>query len=79
LRRIEHLVGTARERAVGETCGRLSPLLAGDTCPTPDRLLMWDARFKGTSRGWLREGATANTPAAVKGQIEKLLSRGASS
>lgn len=40
---------------------------------------MWDARFKGTSRGWLREGATANTPAAVKGQIEKLLSRGASS
>lgn len=72
LTRIERLVGTARERAIAETYRRLSPLLTGDIGSTLDRLLVREPRLKGTPLGWLREGATANTPIAVKGQIEKL-------
>ncbi len=72
LSRLERLVGTARERAVGEMYRRLSPLLAGDISTTLDRLLVREARLKGTPLGWLREGATANTPTAIRGQIEKL-------
>ncbi|MDP9353350.1 MAG: Tn3 family transposase [Chloroflexota bacterium] len=72
LSRLKRLVGTARERAVGEMYRRLSPLLAGDISTTLDRLLVREARLKGTPLGWLREGATANTPTAIRGQIEKL-------
>ncbi len=72
LTRIERLVGAARDRAVGETYRRLSPLLAGAMDRSLDGLLVREARLKGTPLGWLREGATANTPTAVKGQIEKL-------
>lgn len=72
LSRLERLVGTARERAVAETYRRLSPFLAGETSATLDGLLEREARLKGTPLGWLRESATANTPTAIRGQIEKL-------
>jgi hypothetical protein len=65
-------IATARERAREETWARIEPLLGGTRRGELDRLLKVDPVLGRTRLAWLGAGTVAATPAAVKGELEKL-------
>ena len=65
-------VATARDRARDETWGRLAPMLTAFRRAELDRLLAVDPVLGRTRLTWLGNGPVAATPAAVKGELEKL-------
>ena len=65
-------VATARKRARKETWQRLEPMLAGFLRRELDGMLVPDPLLGRTRLAWLGTGPTASTPAAVKGELEKL-------
>jgi TnpA family transposase len=70
--RLERMVATARQRAQRETLQRLAPLLTEASRTRLDRLLVPDGATGRTPLTWLRQGATANSPAAILTTLEKL-------
>lgn len=68
---LEH-VATARVRAREETSLRLAPLLTDRLCDELDGLLVVGADLARTRLAWLGAGPTSASPAAVKGELEKL-------
>jgi hypothetical protein len=68
---LEH-VATARVRAREETSLRLAPLLTDRLRKELDGLLVVDAELARTRLAWLGVGPTSASPAAVKGELEKL-------
>lgn len=68
---LEH-VATARVRACEETSLRLAPLLTDRVREELDGLLVVDAGLARTRLAWLGIGPTSASPAAVKGELEKL-------
>jgi len=70
--RLERIVATARQRAQRETLQRLAPLLTGACKTWLDRLLIPEETTGRTPLTWLRQGATANSPAAILTTLEKL-------
>ena len=65
-------VATARERAREETWTRVAPLLTLRRQAELDELLAVDPVLGLTRLSWLGTGPVAATPAAVKGELEKL-------
>ena len=65
-------VATAREQAWTETYARLSSLADGQRGVELDRLVEVDPVLGFTRLVWLRRGATAATPEAIKVEMEKL-------
>jgi TnpA family transposase len=70
--RLERMVATARQRAQRETLQRLASLLMEASRTRLDRLLVPDGTTGRTPLTWLRQGATANSPAAILTTLEKL-------
>jgi TnpA family transposase len=70
--RLERMVATARQRAQRETLQRLAPLLTEASRTRLDRLLVPDGTTGRTPLTWLRQGAMANSPAAILTTLEKL-------
>jgi hypothetical protein len=68
---LEH-VATARARAREETSVRVAPLLTDRLRDDLDGLLVVDAVLGRTRLAWLGVGPTSSSPAAVKGELEKL-------
>lgn len=73
--RLERTVA-ARKRAGEKTFRAVLPLLSEETRAGLDGLLVPDPDLPGVSErtrlSWLKEGATANSPRAILGQLEKL-------
>jgi len=65
-------VAAARERAREETWARVAPLLTPQRQAELDELLAVDPVLGRTRLSWLGTGPVAATPAAVKGELEKL-------
>ncbi len=65
-------VATARKRARKETWQRLEPALTGFLRAELDGMLVPDPLLGRTRLAWLGTGPTSSTPAAVKGELEKL-------
>ncbi len=65
-------VATARERAREETWARVAPLLTLRRQAELDEMLAVDSVLGRTRLSWLGTGPVAATPAAVKGELEKL-------
>ena len=65
-------VATARKRARKETWERLEPMLTGFLRAELDGMLVPDPLLGRTRLAWLGMGPTSSTPAAVKGELEKL-------
>jgi hypothetical protein len=65
-------VATARERAREETWARVAPLLTLRRQAELDEMLAVDPVLGRTRLSWLGTGPVAATPAAVKGELEKL-------
>jgi len=65
-------VAAARERAREETWARVAPLLTPQRQAELDELLAVDPVLGSTRLSWLGTGPVAATPAAVKGELEKL-------
>jgi TnpA family transposase len=70
--RLERMVVTARQCAQRETLQRLASLLTEASRTRLDRLLVPDGTTGRTPLTWLRQGATANSPAAMLTTLEKL-------
>ena len=65
-------VAAARERAREETWARVAPLLTPRRQAELDEMLVVDPALGRTRLSWLGTGPVAATPAAVKGELEKL-------
>ena len=65
-------VAAARERAGEETWTRVAPLLTPRRQAELDEMLAVDPVLGRTRLSWLGTGPVAATPAAVKGELEKL-------
>ena len=65
-------VAAARKRARKETWQRLEPMLTGFLRAELDGMLVPDPLLGRTRLAWLGTGPTSSTPAAVKGELEKL-------
>ena len=65
-------VAAARERAREETWTRVAPLLGPQRQAELDEMLTVDPVLGRTRLSWLGTGPVAATPAAVKGELEKL-------
>ena len=65
-------VATARERGREETWTRVAPLLGPRRQAELDEMLAVDSVLGRTRLSWLGTGPVAATPAAVKGELEKL-------
>jgi hypothetical protein len=65
-------VATARKRAREETWQRVEPMLTGFLRDELDGMLVPDPLLGRTRLAWLGTGPTSSTPAAVKGELEKL-------
>ncbi len=65
-------VATARERAREETSARLGSVLVPRLCAELDGMLAVDPVLGRTRLSWLGAGPVSSTPAAVKGELEKL-------
>jgi hypothetical protein len=66
-------VATARDRALAETWTRVEHLVQGEQRRAElDGLLVVDPLLGRTRLAWLNTGPTQATPAAVKGELEKL-------
>ena len=65
-------VAAARERAREETWARVAPLLTPQRQAELDELLAVDPVLGRTRLSWLGTGPVAATPAAVRGELEKL-------
>lgn len=65
-------VATVRERAREETWVRVAPLLTLRRQAELDKMLAVDPTLGRTRLSWLGTGPVAATPAAVKGELEKL-------
>ena len=65
-------VATARERAREETSARLGPVLVPRLCAELDGMLAVDPVLGRARLSWLGTGPVSSTPAAVKGELEKL-------
>jgi hypothetical protein len=65
-------VATARKRARKETWQRLEPALTGFLRAELDGMLVPDPLLGRTRLAWLGTGPVSSTPAAVKGELEKL-------
>jgi TnpA family transposase len=70
--RLERMVVTARQCAQRETLQRLASLLTEASRTRLNRLLVPDGTTGRTPLTWLRQGATANSPAAMLTTLEKL-------
>jgi TnpA family transposase len=70
--RLERMVATARQRAQRETLQRLAPLVTEASRTRLDCLLVPEETTGRTPLPWLRQGATANSPAAILTTLEKL-------
>ena len=68
---VERTVVAARGRALDEPARRLSSLTA-ESSEALDALLMMDATIAEARLNWLSEVATAASPRAVQGQLDKL-------
>ena len=65
-------VAAARKRARKETWQRLEPVLTGFLRDELDGMLVPDPLLGRTRLAWLGTGPVSSTPAAVKGELEKL-------
>jgi hypothetical protein len=65
-------VATARKRARKETWQRVEPMLTGFLRDELDGMLVPDPLLGRTRLAWLGTGPVSSTPAAVKGELEKL-------
>ncbi len=70
--RLERMVATVREQAQLQTFCRLKPLFTPSRQNFLDQLLVRDDQLGCTFLTWLRQGATANSPAAIQQAIAKL-------
>jgi len=70
--RLERLVAAARSEAWEETFRRATPLLTPERRAMLDGLLRPDLRTNQAPLIWLRLGATANTPPAIRQALTKL-------
>jgi len=70
--KIMERVAAARERAREETWARVAPLLGPQRQAGLDEMLTVDPVLGRTRLSWLGTGPVAATPAAVKGELEKL-------
>lgn len=70
---LERIVAAARHKAQAEIFTRLGPVLESPQVQSVlDRLLVADPATGRTPLTWLRHGATATTPSAILGSLEKL-------
>ena len=69
---VERVVAAARARAHAETLRRLAPILTDAVKAMLDSLLVPEQGSHRTRLAWLRRNATANTPEALLGVLEKL-------
>jgi hypothetical protein len=65
-------VAAARKRARKETWQRVEPMLTGFLRDELDGILVPDPLLGRTRLAWLGTGPVSSTPAAVKGELEKL-------
>lgn len=70
--RLERLVASARDQAQEETFRQVGVLLTEERVAALDHLLLVSPETNRTPLTWLRQGAVANTPAAILSGIAKL-------